>query len=110
MPKEGTDLLRTLSSVMYVRTYVSLWEPKIKWDNYQLFLITVPLMPVNQQTRVCVCVCVYMYVRMYVRMYVWQSQVENEHYSIVCGLIRLVLSLECLVEITPDFLCSFMND
>ena len=40
----------------------------------------------------------------------WQSQVENEHYSTVSGLIRLVISLECLVEITPDFLCPFMND
>ena len=43
-------------------------------------------------------------------MHVWQSQVENEHYSTVCGLIRLVISLECFVEITPDFLCPFMND
>ena len=37
----------------------------------------------------------------------WQSQVENEHYSTVCGL---VISLECFIEITPDFLCPFMND
>ena len=37
-------------------------------------------------------------------------QVENEHYSILSGLIRLVISLECFVEITPDFLCPFMND
>ena len=40
----------------------------------------------------------------------WQSQVENKHYSTVSGLIRLVISLECLIEITPDFLCAFMND
>ena len=40
----------------------------------------------------------------------WQSQVENEHYSTVSGLIRLVISLECFIEITPDFLCPFMND
>ena len=40
----------------------------------------------------------------------WQSQVENEHYSTVSGLIRLVISLECFIEITPDFLCLFMND
>ena len=35
----------------------------------------------------------------------WQSQVENEHYSTVSGhgLIRLVISLECFIEITPDF-------
>ena len=37
-------------------------------------------------------------------------QVENEHYSTVGGLIRLVISLECFIEITPDFLCPFMND
>ena len=30
----------------------------------------------------------------------WQSQVENGHYS----------TLECFIEITPDFLCPFMND
>ena len=40
----------------------------------------------------------------------WQTQVENEHYSTVCGLNRLVISLECFIEITPDFLCPFMND
>ena len=39
----------------------------------------------------------------------WQSQVENEHYSTVSGLIQLVVSLECFIEITPDFLCPFMN-
>ena len=43
-------------------------------------------------------------------IHMWQSQVENEHYSTVSGLIRLVISLECLTEITPDFLCPFMND
>ena len=37
----------------------------------------------------------------------WQSQVENEHYSTVSGL---VISLECFIGITPDFLCPFMND
>ena len=31
----------------------------------------------------------------------WQTQVENEHYSTVSGLIRLVISLECFIEITP---------
>ena len=40
----------------------------------------------------------------------WQSQVENEHYSTVSGIIRLVISLERFIEITPDFLCPFMND
>ena len=40
----------------------------------------------------------------------WESQVENEHYSTVSGLIRFVISLECLIEITPDFLCPFKND
>ena len=35
----------------------------------------------------------------------WQSQVENEHYSTLSGLVRLVISLECFIEITPDFLC-----
>ena len=39
----------------------------------------------------------------------WQTQVENEHYSTLSGLIRLVISLECFVEITPDFLCPFMS-
>ena len=38
------------------------------------------------------------------------TQVENEQYSTLSGLIRLVISLECFVEITPDFLCPFMND
>ena len=42
-------------------------------------------------------------------MCMWQSQVENEHYSTVSRLIRLVISLECFIEITPDFLCPFMN-
>ena len=42
--------------------------------------------------------------------YMWQSQVENEHYSTLSGLIRLVISLECFIEITPDFMCPFMND
>ena len=49
-------------------------------------------------------------VHVHVLMYMWQSQVENEHYSTVSGLIRLVISLECFIEITPDFLCPFMND
>ena len=40
----------------------------------------------------------------------WQTQVENKHYSTVSGLIQLVTSLECFIEITPDFLCPFMND
>ena len=35
---------------------------------------------------------------------------ENEHYSTLSGLIRLVIFLECFIEITPDFLCPFMND
>ena len=42
----------------------------------------------------------------FMNLYMWQSQVENE----VSGLIRLVISLECFIEITPDFLCPFMND
>ena len=40
----------------------------------------------------------------------WETQVENEHYSTVSGLIPLVISLECFIKITPDFLCPFMND
>ena len=40
--------------------------------------------------------------------YLWQSQVEYEHYSTVSGL--LVISPECFIEITPDFLCPFMSD
>ena len=28
---------------------------------------------------------------------------KNKHYSTVCGQIQLVISLECLIEITPDF-------
>ena len=39
-----------------------------------------------------------------IHTHVWQSHVENEHYSTVCGLIRLVISLECFIEITPDLL------
>ena len=42
--------------------------------------------------------------------HMWQSQVDNEHYSTVSDLIRLVISLECFIEITPDFLRPFMND
>ena len=53
-------------------------------------------------------VCMYVYT--YVCMYMWQTQVENEHYSTLSGLIRLAISLECFIEITPDFLCPFMND
>ena len=34
----------------------------------------------------------------------------NEHYSTVSGLIRFIISLECFIEITPDFLFPFMND
>ena len=45
-----------------------------------------------------------------VRTHLWQSQVENEHYSTISGLIRLVISLECFIEITPDYLCPFMNN
>ena len=45
-----------------------------------------------------------------IQKHVWQTQVENGHYSTVGGLIRLVISLECFIEITPDFLCPFMND
>ena len=37
----------------------------------------------------------------------WQSQVENEHYYTVSGLIRLVISLECFIEITPDFVSLY---
>ena len=29
--------------------------------------------------------------------------------STVSGLIRLVISLECFIEITPDFLCKFQS-
>ena len=60
----------------------------------------------------------------------WQSQVENEHYSTLSVLIQLFvvdtgrkrtlfhckwansisyISLECFIEIAPDFLCPFMN-
>ena len=28
----------------------------------------------------------------------WQSQVENEHYSTLSGLIRLVISLDALLK------------
>ena len=33
--------------------------------------------------------------------------VENEHYSTVSGLIQLVISLECFIEITPDFVSLY---
>ena len=39
--------------------------------------------------------------------YVAVTGIENEHYSTVSGLIRLVISLECVIEITPYFLCPF---
>ena len=42
-------------------------------------------------------------------IYMWQSQVENEHYSTLSGPIQLVISLECFIETTPDFLYLFMN-
>ena len=45
----------------------------------------------------------YTYVRMYI---LWKLQLENEHYSTVSGL---VISPECFIAITPDFLCPFMN-
>ena len=37
--------------------------------------------------------------------HMWQSQVENGHYSTVSELIQVVISLEYFIEITPDFLC-----
>ena len=42
-------------------------------------------------------------------IHVWQSQVENEHYSTLSGLVRLAIFLECFIgiDITPDFLCPF---
>ena len=46
----------------------------------------------------------------YSGLQMWQSQIENEHFSTLSGIIRLVISLECFIEITPDFLCPFMND
>ena len=39
-----------------------------------------------------------------------QSQVENEHYSTLSGKSPIVISKKCFIEITPDFLCPFMND
>ena len=41
------------------------------------------------------------------KSYMWQSQVENEHYFILSGLNSIGY---ILIEITPDFLCPFMND
>ena len=35
-------------------------------------------------------------------LYMWESQVENEHYSTVSGLVIIIS-----IEITPDFLCPF---
>ena len=35
--------------------------------------------------------------------------VTGRKQTTVSGLIRLVISLECFIEITPDFLCPFMN-
>ena len=48
-----------------------------------------------------VCMCVHHSLRVCSR---------HRYYSTVSGLIRLVISLECFIEITPDFLCPFMND
>ena len=36
----------------------------------------------------------------------WQTQVENEHYFTVGGLI-ITISLECFIETSPDFPCPF---
>ena len=52
----------------------------------------------------------YMYTYSAISKLMWQTQVENKYYSTVSGLIQLVTSLECFIEITPDFLCPFMND
>ena len=41
---------------------------------------------------------------MNVHTHMWQTQVD------LSGLIQVVISLECFIEITPDFLCPFMND
>ena len=38
----------------------------------------------------------------------WLSQVENKQY-ILATISGLVISLECFIVITPDFLCPFMN-
>ena len=59
---------------------------------------------VHAAHHILICVNTIKYI---VDMYMWQSQVENEHYSTVSGR---VISLECFIEITPDFLCPFMND
>ena len=37
----------------------------------------------------------------------WQSQVENEHYFTLSGLVA---SQECFIKMTPDLPCPFMND
>ena len=42
------------------------------------------------------------------RYHMWQK--TNIIPLLISGLIRLVIFLECFIEITPDFLCSFMND
>ena len=48
--------------------------------------------------------CIHAYVCTYVCVAVTG---RNEHYYTLSGLIP---SLECFIEITPDFLCPFMND
>ena len=40
------------------------------------------------------------------QLHMWQSQVENKHYSTLSGLIRLVIISRMVI---PDFLCPFMN-
>ena len=48
--------------------------------------------------------CRYVQKPVHIHTYMWQSQVENEHYSTVSGLIRIRLVIIISIEITQDFL------
>ena len=65
---------------------------------------------VNNSVKKIITRYLHVHQRFSLNTHVWQTQVENEHYSTVSGLIQLVISLECFTEITPDFLCPFMNN
>ena len=62
----------------------------------------------QKKEQVSMCYHSYPYPPVIQTLYhMWQSQVENWANALLSGL---VISLECFIEITPDFLCPFMND
>ena len=82
---ELSILLAAVPLMLHHDTYKHHFAVKCEQDSVDLY--------VSEFYR-CACIC----------------GVENEHYSTLSGLIRLVVSLECFMKITPYFLCPFMND